>query len=694
MKRTATLLMVLATWIAFGQNHNHFNEPCGTQQAYDEMREKFPEVEIMRNELIQNSMRIGSTGDTLLVIPVVFHVLHEYGSENIDKQRILNEVDRMNLYFQKLNADTTQIVPAFQGIIGNPKIEFRLATKDPSGNCTDGINRIPTNEARVGDFASKIAQWAPNRYLNIYTAQLATSGSGGTSPGIVLAYATFPGTIWWLDGILSRADAVYGGSFDDGWTLNHEVGHYLGLSHPWGNGPVDTECGDDGIPDTPVTQGTFSCNLSQDECNPGIIENVQNFMDYASCGLPQMFTDDQAERMRSELINNRPGMTAPDNLAFTGTDVLGPVECSPLADFSASRTFACVGDNVQFRDASSRANGYTLEWTFPDGNPATSTAANPTVSFNTTGWKMVTLVASNSEGSDTIVKKAVHIGPNYAVLGPNHVESFEDQQGYWWKTEKFLNNEQEFEIGFKGASDGVKSMELINYRNVNPNAAFPSPDAMYYFRLGDRVDRVVSPSYDLSLLQNGDLEFDWAYATNAATADEVAAQVRILVSTNCGQTWIPRATVSGTNLVTAGNQVDNNFKPDASEWETGSISLNTVAGQGQVMFMFEFISGDKSNNFYLDNIRISGTIGMDENALATDLNVYPNPANEVVNVEIPYVNGSETLRVFNSMGQLVYEAKAETNMTQMQIDVADWAHGIYHIEWVAQNNTLTSRFVR
>jgi PKD repeat protein len=695
MKLTATLFMILATWAVVGQNHTHSHgEPCGTQQAYETLYEKFPEVEIMRDELIENSMRVSSTGDTVLIVPVVFHILHEYGPENISKQRILNEVDRMNLYFKKLNADTTQIVPAFQGLIGNANIEFRLATKDPSGNCTDGINRIATNEARIGDFASKLAQWAPNRYLNIYTAQLATSGSGGTSPGIVLAYATFPGTIWWQDGILSRADAVYGGGFDDGWTMNHEVGHYFGLSHPWGNGQVDTECGDDGIPDTPVTEGNFSCNLNQDECNPGVIENVQNFMDYASCGLPQMFTLDQAERMRTELLNNRPLMYTAENLAWTGTDVTTPVVCTPKADFNNTRVFACVGDNISFSDESSRANNYTLEWIFHDGSPATSTSPNPVVTFNTPGWKMVTLIASNSVGSDTIVKKAVHISPNYAVLGPNHVESFEDAQGYWWKAENFLFNEQEFEIGFNGASDGSKSMQLINFYNVDPTKPFPSYDAMYYFRLGERVDRVVSPGYDLSLLQNGTLEFDWSYATNGATTTDITAQLRVFSSNNCGQTWIPRTTISGPDLVTAGNQSLNNFKPDASDWETESFSINNLAGDGQVMFMFQFTSGDKSNNFYLDNIRISGTVGVDENTIANNLKVYPNPANEVLNIEIPYVNGNETLRIFNSMGQLIYEGQAQTNVTQMQVNVADWAKGVYQIEWVAQNNTLTSRFIR
>lgn len=692
MKKLLFAFALLGGFMVQGQSHQHGVEPCGTNQYYEDMMERFPDMEWRRDALIQNSFRSSASGDSTLVIPVVFHVMHEYGSENISKTRILNEVARMSEYFQKLNSDTTQIVPAFQGIIGNANIEFRLATKDPGGNCTDGINRIPTNESQFGDFASKINQWPADRYLNIWIAQVAGSGSSG--PGLVLAYATFPGTFYAFDGIMCRADAVYGGTFDDGWTLNHEVGHYLGLLHTWGNGQVDTECGDDGISDTPSTAGSFSCDLTKDECNPGTVENVQNFMDYAACGLPQMFTTEQASYMREQLLTGRPLLSVPSNLAFTGTDGSPAPECSPMADFHAGRTFACVGDNVQFFDDSYRANNYTYNWSFPDATPSSSTDADPNVSFNSPGWKEVTLTVSNAAGQTTVTKQAVHISPNWAVFQPDHVESFENETGYYWRRENLLDNEQKFTIEGIAASDGGSSVRLNNWKNVDPSAQIPSDDFWYYRRLGGRVDRLVSPPYDMSLVQSGQLLFDYAYATNAAFPDDITEELRIWVSTNCGVSWSPRGTINEGDLVTAGGLGGQQFIPDAGDWVTGDINVGTVSGNDHVMFMFEFTSGDLSNNLYIDNIRFDAVVSVDENQVrATNLNVYPNPANERLFIELPAVNGDETLMIYNASGQLVYESTAEANVTKMEVEVADWARGIYHIQWVSPAGTLQSKFV-
>ena len=83
--------------------------------------------------------------DTILfIIPVVFHIMHNYGEENISREQIVDAVRIMNEYYQKRNADTAQIIPLFQPLIGDVRLEFRLAQLDPQGNCTDGITRHQT----------------------------------------------------------------------------------------------------------------------------------------------------------------------------------------------------------------------------------------------------------------------------------------------------------------------------------------------------------------------------------------------------------------------------------------------------------------------------------------------------------------------------------------------------------------------
>lgn len=231
-------------------------------------------------------------------IQVVFHVLHHGGIENIADSQIVDAVRILNLDFNKLNADTADVVTAFKNIIGNANIQFKLASKDPQGNPTTGIDKIYTSytTAPVVD-SFYLNQWNPSKYLNIWvvkggpiqipeTPRPAVADSFPEKDGIVIMH-NFVGSIGTGKPYTSRA-------------LTHEVGHYLNLMHTWGeaNFMPGLTCGDDSVSDTPITKGANSnCNLQKQECNLGTIENVQNFMDYSYC--TRMFTKGQVDRMNN-----------------------------------------------------------------------------------------------------------------------------------------------------------------------------------------------------------------------------------------------------------------------------------------------------------------------------------------------------------------------------------------------------------
>ena len=96
-------------------------------------------------ELNPNAFKSIQT-DTLIngkrIIPVVFHVIHIGGTENIAKEQIEDAVVKMNLDYNRQNADTANTFSTFKSRAASFDIEFRLAQLDPDGNCTDGIDRV------------------------------------------------------------------------------------------------------------------------------------------------------------------------------------------------------------------------------------------------------------------------------------------------------------------------------------------------------------------------------------------------------------------------------------------------------------------------------------------------------------------------------------------------------------------------
>lgn len=234
-------------------------------------------VELLRNSAVQRD------DETVYIIPIVFHIIHAGGDENLSDAQIMAELQQLNDDYRALNADLNEAVPYYQQTAGDVKVEFRLAKIDPEGNCTSGIDRVYSAETLVGDDGSKFNYWPRNKYMNIWVVRRMGGGAAG--------YAYYPNA---LTGISQIADGVImlaGSVGVDNNTLTHELGHSFNLAHTWGQNVAGIEgvpgsqnmvsqCSDDGVADTPLTKGHKPgyCRLHDIDCSSqDFVQSIMTF---------------------------------------------------------------------------------------------------------------------------------------------------------------------------------------------------------------------------------------------------------------------------------------------------------------------------------------------------------------------------------------------------------------------------------
>jgi PKD repeat protein len=669
MRFTFCFLLISTILPLVAQEPKHH---CGTTEALEWWYKTNPQA----LQLVQKQLDAAETIDKLAfqnryarsvnasyTVPVVFHIVHLGGNENISDAQVQDAMRILNEDFAKKNSDTTNIVSTFKPIAANTNIYFALATKDPDGKCTNGITRHYDAVTIWGqpNQANYKFQWPANQYLNIYVVKALAPGVAG--------YSFYPGAVpLSMDGIVilhNYIGTIGTGNPFGARSLTHEVGHWLNLPHIWGsNNNPGQACGDDGVSDTPITKGHSFCALTSSVCNAGILENVQNYMEYSFCS--NMFTQGQAARMQTALNNangGRNNISTNANLIATG--VLNPQNnCAPKAEYLLSRTITCMGTSTTFTDAS--YNGVINAWTWSSNNSAnTSTLQNGSLIFTNSGATNVQLKVSNSFGSDSITKGSIYVlanGVNSASVGVT--EGFESGT---FPDSRYFASPPQFGSGYTlrnglGAS-GSKCIWINNHQD-NPNMPV----------------NLFTPLYSITNPVNLQFEFKHAYAQSSSSSND---RLKVYYTLDCGQTWNTLFNKAGTNLASLTTPIANTaFVPTATNWKANTLPLSLNVGD-QIYFRFEFSYDDVNgpgNNFFLDDINVYNSfVGVNETTWNASLvKVYPNPVNERLTVDLSNVISTDfALQLIDISGRVVMNR--QNIQKNCELDVRQLTKGLYFL---------------
>jgi PKD repeat protein len=568
--------------------------------------------------------------------------------DNISDAQIQSALTILNQDMRRLNPDTANLRAVFKSSAADLEVEFVLAKIGPNGECSNGINRRwNINSLAANNNIKSSLSWPNTKYLNVWVVR--GINLAGTAAGtIVLGYSAFPynGIPGTQDGIVIRHDQLGSIGTAQGErhrTLTHEVGHYLNLFHTFQGGcAFGDQCADT----PPVAASSSGCNSTQNTCTvdlPDLPDMIENYMDYSSNQCMNTFTQNQKSRAKAVLTSSqlRGNLASAANLMATG--VSGTANCSPVADFEIANPLLCSGEALTLIDRSSSIGTPIYHW-----NVLSATnqvlhhvmTQNPSLTMPDPGRYTVSLTVQASNGSNTLNKPlSVTVRP---VSGTSHIPWFigtmeEELPNASWATTTFADS------SYWRRSTAAAQQGQASYLFQNSKLA-----------AGGEVSALVGGPFAYPNTGTLNLRFAHAFARKASTNND---QLKISVSSNCGETWQLVRIIPAFQLGTAAI-VATPYVPAASEWKYTSVNLATLGLQsaGNLMVKFALSSGG-GNNLYLDDVQLSTTLSNEELATET-VWIQPNPSRSGAIL----AGAQGEVRVLDLSGRLIWKSYADGDL--------------------------------
>jgi len=747
--------------------------PCGSDEAHRRILATHPEIaefEAQLNSQLPGAIKKLDVGKVALRttadqtdsanfwydIPIVVHIVHDYGNEYLKDDDIFNDLVGWNKTYGGGDPDTGSVIVPFKPYVGNPHIRLHLAQVDPSGNPSKGITRHRSYLATNGSDQAKLDDWDPTSYVNIWFIHNMSAANGQAA-----AYAYYPSVgaeLPYYDGIIALYNYAANVS-DYAKTINHEMGHVLNLKHPWGdtNNP-SVACGDDDVDDTPPTEGhsetgctttslydtvcannyykVYSTATGDSLVNYPDTVNAENIMDYTYCA--KMFTKGQVYRMRQALnspVADRINLWSSRNLYFTGIikdssvnwqsyTFLPRPDLKPRPEFNSlvntvsgaggtMQYFTMPGTPLTFVNKSWNDTVTEVKWDFSSGGANPDSIANPsyssykTFTFTQPGWVNVNMSATGNHTGDTTVtyNNAIYVADASGIPGETYYEEFDpaNASDAKWVTFNYYNNEFSWKPANVGYWDN-HSIEYHSYDNrINPAiGVYPFIGSPY----GD-FDDLFSAPIDLSSFTSGgvcNLNFMYSSASRTSNSADVNDSMVISYSTNA-KTWTKLTTLKKSSLLSKGSTATEYVPSGASDWSAKSIALPAGALNSYVLFRFRYFPGadasgiySTGNNFYMDRVNFSKyTAEVSSVVSGGDVTIAPNPTSNNAYVIIRSANNSSAnIVVTDIAGRTTFTATQELTNGLTRIEIPSGAltvKGMYLVQVTTNGQSSTQKLV-
>jgi hypothetical protein len=650
-------------------------------------------------------------------IAVVVHVIHKgepYGvGVNITDEQIYSQIEVLNEDYQRKNADTIKTQAEFLSIASNLNIEFVLARQTIDGDPTTGIVRKQGTKNSYNitvsdrEELSAISQWDPNIYLNIWVTDLTGSYIGlaqfpdfgkSTDPvngldgldeednkdneltdGLVIDYTAF-GSEEKVPGINVQ------NSYNLGRTATHEIGHFLGLKHVWGDNTSTSGCfQDDYVGDTPMSSRDYAgiCE-SSDHSSCDTNDMFENFLYYTDDACMNIITVGQVERMvtileyaprRASLLNSS-GTSYPDDdyidLAVNSIKSPGRVVCDGelnlVVEIKNNGTLPITNFEVDYT-LNEILETYTYEGDTLFSGEVVDIHLEQSVIPNGSYDLSITVNIQNDKDETNNTSQ--------------HAFAVNDQEDY-------IPLREQFEISDIAASgwitineDNKTGWELSEASSVSKEntAAFIN---LYNYEERQQNDWLISPSLDFTETAGASVFFKTSYAKNQDFND----QLKVMASSDCGAHFDDILEVLSSSEL-SGTSSEDFWEPESrNDWITHSIDLSAYSGEPNVRLAFVTVN-DYGNNLYLDDIEFFATA--EDQVVKTAQNsftLYPNPSTDGLFKLAFNTSGRQDviILIYDQMGRIVAQNEYQNTLNQTyDYDLTGLRSGIYFINAKGQD---------